>query len=119
MDGHGYWPFGFAYFSLSAATATNGFTVDPAGYRPWVARSSSGLLWLGFGHRRFAKQRSRPSASLRLRPPRKTEGSNVGFEASATIFPLRGSMTMTAPPVALRYWPEVRSAVWWARSMAS
>src|SRR6266536_4307080 len=111
MDGQGYWPFVLANFSLSAATATNGLKVDPAGYRPWVARSSSGLLWLGFGHWRFAKQRSRPSASLRFRPPRKIDGSKVGLEASARIFPLRGSMTMTAPPVALRYWPEVRSAV--------
>jgi hypothetical protein len=40
------------------------------------------------------------------RPPIQREGSYVGLDAMARMRPDRGSITMAAPPVACRYFPD-------------
>src|SRR5205814_6217983 len=91
---------------LRAAAPTKVLNVDPGGYAPWIARlnSAPGAL-------------PEPLILLYCRwdsPPIHIAGSYVGLEAIATIRPVRGSITMAAPPVACRYFADSESYVLWA-----
>ncbi len=83
---------------FSADSATNGLYVEPGGYSPWIARSS-------IGFRGDSNRWLRASDD----PLTKTSGSNVGYDASALIAPVVGSITTTAPPVARRFFAVAES----------
>ncbi len=78
-----------------AAAAVMGLNVDPAGYCPAIARSNRGrdsslLSCVSFFWLRVTN----------------AEGEKVGYEASARISPVRGSMATPAAPLA----PVTRAA---------
>src|SRR5215208_4026627 len=79
-----------------AASAVTGLKVDPAGYRPSIARFKDG---------KFASSAvlgARPAFSRRLvlTCPVYSFGSKVGYEAMARIAPFRGFSATIEPPFA-------------------
>ena len=79
-----------------AAIDTKGLNVDPGGYRPWMARLSSGFCQSVLS--RFQLSESSPSM--------KAFASKDGLETSASTPPVSGFKATTAP----RRLPKSRSA---------